>query len=375
MKIVFLSNFFNHHQKPFSDELSSLEDVEYTFIATEKMPEERVNLGYPELKADYVLNSFESGESMKKAMALINEADAVIYGSAPFKMLRERIAANKLVIAYSERLFKKSEHPIVVFLKGIKYGCRFKSVKNAYLLCAGGFVARDYARIGLFKGKTYRWAYFPEIVVHDDPKRMIDEKKRNSIVWVGRFIDWKHPEIAVLLAERLKSDGLDFEINMIGNGAYLEKMSGMISEKGLSQNVHLLGSMDPKEVRQAMDGSEILLFTSDRQEGYGVVLPEAISSLCVPVADSAIGSVPFLIDDQKMGITYQTGDMGGLYSIVKGLLLDDGRKKEIALSLYNNMLSEWTPHEAAVRMRQFITDIINDGHSDTYSSGPCSRTT
>ena len=46
MNIVFLSNYFNHHQKPLSDELFSLLKGNYYFIETMPIEEERVNLGW-----------------------------------------------------------------------------------------------------------------------------------------------------------------------------------------------------------------------------------------------------------------------------------------------------------------------------------------
>ena len=46
MKLVFLSNYFNHHEKPLSDALSAHPGIEYTFIQTEKMAEERVRMGW-----------------------------------------------------------------------------------------------------------------------------------------------------------------------------------------------------------------------------------------------------------------------------------------------------------------------------------------
>ena len=58
MKIVFISNYFSHHQKPLSEQLYALTDGNYRFIETEPMEEDRRNLGWGEEKQPlYVLDS------------------------------------------------------------------------------------------------------------------------------------------------------------------------------------------------------------------------------------------------------------------------------------------------------------------------------
>lgn len=84
MKIVFLSNYFNHHQKPFSDSMNKTDGVEYRFIETEEMESERKNMGWGEKNyPDYVIKSYESEEKYDESIKAINEADVVIFGSAP----------------------------------------------------------------------------------------------------------------------------------------------------------------------------------------------------------------------------------------------------------------------------------------------------
>ena len=46
MTITFVSNYFNHHQKPFSDACYRALGEGYRFIQTEPMEEERVAMGW-----------------------------------------------------------------------------------------------------------------------------------------------------------------------------------------------------------------------------------------------------------------------------------------------------------------------------------------
>ena len=70
MKTVFISNYFNHHQCPFSDAMQKYTEGNYTFVSTGEMPEMRRNLGYKETTRDYVK---KIGDAQKE----IDEADKI----------------------------------------------------------------------------------------------------------------------------------------------------------------------------------------------------------------------------------------------------------------------------------------------------------
>ena len=60
MKIVFVSNYFNHHQKALSDAFFNYTNGNYFFIQTSPMSEERIKLGYKEeCLPNYVLVSYD----------------------------------------------------------------------------------------------------------------------------------------------------------------------------------------------------------------------------------------------------------------------------------------------------------------------------
>ena len=53
MQICFFSNFLNHHQLPFSLAMSKLTGNCFTFVATEKTPQERIDMGYEDMNKKY----------------------------------------------------------------------------------------------------------------------------------------------------------------------------------------------------------------------------------------------------------------------------------------------------------------------------------
>lgn len=374
MNIVFISNFFNHHQKELCEQLKKCADGNFKFIQTKPMTDEREKLGWHvDNLPDYVVSSYIDKESEEECLSLINQADAVIIGGAPYQMIKQRLKDKKLVFVYSERIYKRKPKFYEMPLRRLKYYFKFGRHKSVYLLCASAYTASDYAKTGTFKGKAYKWGYFPKTKTYSDIEKLIDDKDSLSILWAGRFLDWKHPELAVKVAKRLKEQGYSFTMNLIGIGEIEQTIKEMIYKYELSDCVNMLGSMRQEEVRACMEKSEIFLFTSDRNEGWGAVLNEAMNSGCAVVCDNEIGSAPYLIEDGVNGLIYRSGSFEQLYNQVKYLLDNDIKRKEIGKKAYITLTEEWRASVASKRFFELVKCLEKGEKQTPYKTGLCSK--
>ncbi len=357
MLIIFLSNYYNHHQSAISEEFYKQTDGHFYFIQTEPMEKERENMGWGQKTLpQFVIKSYKDKETYKQCVDLINNADVVIAGSAPEKMIRKRIRSGKLVFRYSERIYKNKKKLLQLPLRYIKYHFDNYPYKNVYMLCASAYAARDYAITGMFKGKTFKWGYFPAVKKYENTDKLISDKTPASILWTARFIDWKHPELPIRIAKRLQQAGYKFQLSLIGNGELENKIREMIRTMGVEDCVQMLGAMKPEEVRRHMEQSEIFLFTSDFNEGWGAVLNESMNSACAVAASHAIGSVPFLINDGENGFIYKNGDEDDLFNKVKFLLDNPEKRKEMSFKAYKTMAETWNAENAVVKFLEIAKD-------------------
>ena len=370
MKIVFISNFMNHHQLPFCLELFKKIGSNFKFIATEKIPDDRIKLGYEDMnkKYDFIVRAYEN---KKEAKRLAYECDILIIGSAPDEYVYKRLLNNKIILRYSERVFKKG-FSIKTFMS-LFFKRAILERNNTYLLCASAYAAEDYNRAFAYKNKTFKWGYFPEVIVHKNIMKLIEHKVDNSILWVSRFIDWKHPEIVIEIAKRLKNENIIFKINMIGIGKEFESINSLIKENKLEENVILLGSMSPNDVRKYMDNSKIFLFTSDRNEGWGAVLNEAMNSACSVIVSHEVGSSPYLVKDNVNGLLYEDGNIDDLYSKVKKLLKDTKKSNDLGIEAYKTIVELWNSKVASQRMIELSTALLRGNKFEKYQDGPCSQ--
>ena len=374
--ITFFSNFLSHHQTPFCQAMQRLLGEGFTFVATERMAEERLQLGFKDINdsANYILNSYESDENFQKALKLGRESDVVIIGSAPDVFIEERLKEDKLTFRYYERFFKKGKWRILdprVLIAYYKLHFRYRK-KNLHMLCASAYTASDCRFISSYPNKTYKWGYFPPVTKYESAQKIIEEKIPNSILWVARLIELKHPEAPIEVAKRLKEQGYKFKMDLIGIGPLKEKIEKLIEEYRLKDCVNLLGAMSPEKVRENMEKSQIFLFTSDKNEGWGAVLNESMNSGCAVVASDAIGSVPYLIKDGENGFTYKSGRVDELFEKVKHLIDNPEKRKQMGLNAYETLVDTWNADCAAERLLQLIED-IQHGKEIRFKNGPCSR--
>ncbi|MBR4762484.1 MAG: glycosyltransferase family 4 protein [Clostridia bacterium] len=369
--LVFVSNFLNHHQTGLCAELLKLTGGEFTFIATEPIPKERTNMGYRDMNGEYpfVFKAYESEAARERSLELCKNADIAIIGSASddYIKLREK---DKITFKYSERPYKNTGF-LKSFLSEARHHYRFIN-KKIYLLCASAYTAYDHAKFGMYKGKTYKWGYFPEAFSYDIDKLLNDKESGDeiSLLWAGRIIDWKHAEVAVRLAVKLHNNGIKCRLKIIGTGNCEEEIRALINRESAGDYICLAGPMPPEGVREEMKKAKLYFITSDKNEGWGAVLNEAMNSGCCCFANAAVGAAPFLINDGENGFVYT--DEGELYKKVLSVVGDKEKLNAVGKAAYLTISGNWTAAIAAKRLLD-LSAALAQGKDTPFDCGPCSK--
>lgn len=375
LTITMFSNGMSHHQLPLCEYMAQREDVDFTFVATKPVAKERLEMGYEDLNqvGNYILRSYENKDSYNLARKKGKDSDIVIYGSAPYEFISQRLKEKKWTFLYSERIFKNGWKEKRLLKKIVAYFLHYtmKSKKRMALLCASGYAAKDFMYFGLDPQKMYKWGYFPP-KTGKNLDELLTEKKENSLLWVGRMISWKHPEVPILVAEKLAKEGCSFHLTMIGEGECYSKIRKMIGEKQLEKFVTLTGSLPKEQVRRYMEQTEIQLATSDCGEGWGAVINEGMSSGCAVIASKAMGAVPFLIRDFENGMTFESGDLKQLYEKTKTVLIDEKLRKRIQQNAYNTIEEEWNGERAGEKLITLCQELLQGNLSFHFEDGVCS---
>lgn len=368
MTITFFSNNLNHHQVALCDELYSLCGDDFKFVELSHLDEERRKMGFNTYERPYRI---KIAEDKSLAFQLAVGSDVAIMGAESFGYLKHRVIhSNGLTFSYSERWFKQGLKNILSprLLKQILLYLTEGRRKPWYMLCASGFLARDLVKIGLFRHKCFKWGYFPIYDFSSEERKVGNRVLR--ILWVGRFIGWKHPELMVQLGKKLMESGKDFIITMIGDGPEWSRIESMI-DSSLKDKLILTRNKPNQWVIDEMRSSDIFCFTSDRQEGWGAVLGEAMATGCCPVASSDAGATPFLIDNGKNGLVFKSGNLSDLYAKVSYLIKHPDQRLILAEHARESILSHWSATVAANNLVILSKAKLSGAQDPSFAAEPC----
>ncbi|MCM1372615.1 MAG: glycosyltransferase [Bacteroides sp.] len=374
MKIVFYSVVLNQHQAPVADVLWELTGHQYTFV-------ELINLGDTKggtedfSRRPYLLRAWDSTENNEKAMELAMTADCCIFsGVASLPYMKVRMRLGLLSFDMGERWMKHGWKNILspaLSRMLLAYWIGYWKNKPIYKLCCSAFCAGDHYKLGMYKGKCYKWGYFTKV---NKSKFQVPSSKDVllRLMWCARFLKLKHPELPVIMAARLKDEGYSFILDYYGSGNELDSTRQLAEKLQVSDVVKFHGSVPNNQVIEAMRQHDIFLFTSNRLEGWGAVVNEAMSNGCAVVGSDAIGSVPYLVKDGVTGLRFKSDDVDSLYEKVKWLILHPIELKQMQRNAVKTMQEVWSPENAAKSLLKLIEE-LKFGLDTSIIEGPCSK--
>lgn len=380
MKVTFYSNFLTHHQVPFCLAMQKRLGDDFKFVSTMKIFQWRLDLGFKDLdqEYDFVVRAYENETEYERAKQLALDSDVVMIGSTTDDLIEERLKQDKLTFRYRARVFifpegifktlSKMSNLKLFYQRHIKY----RKNKNLHILCANAYGAKDFNSLGLYKNKTYKWGYFLDNNIYDIEK-LIEEKEKNEvmqIIWVARFIKWKHPEIVIKLAKNLKAQNYKFKIQMLGTGVLEEKTKAQIKAQNLEDVVEVVGQVPSDKVKDYMEKANIFIGTSGSFEGWGAVINESMNTGCSIVANKKMGSVPFLIGDNDRGYMYT--DYQDLENKVKELINNKELRHKFSKNAYEYITNQWTGEMAAENLIKTFESVMKN-EEITVKEGPASR--
>ena len=369
MKILFLSNYFNHHQAPLCDALHTLTGGKFCFVETASMPREQRELGYPRLERAYLL-SWENERG--RVLEEVGNADVVIAGEAPQRLVRRRLLTGKLTFRYSERPLREGLEVWKILPRLLRWHWWNPLWADLYLLSTGAYTAGDYAKFGLFRGKSFRWGYFPE-VKKQNRETLFSQKEPTQILWCGRLLELKHPELALEAAARLYREGYRLMLTFLGSGEQEHLLKDRVKQENMEHCVRFPGAVPQEKVAEYMEKAGIFLFTSDKREGWGAVLNEAMACGCAVAASLGPGSVPYLIKDGENGLVYPENNVEALTKKLRFLLENPEKQAVFGEKAMETVGSLWSPEEAARRLIRLSEALLRgENGRNLYAEGPCS---
>lgn len=159
----------------------------------------------------------------------------------------------------------------------------------------------DMEKASKYFNSTYSYNFINKELFNDTVS--IGEKiRKHKIIYMGRFGKEKNLPKMIECAKQLKKQIPDFTLDMYGTGVLVDDIAKLIEENDLSENVHLCGFCNDKNI---FDNYSLLWLTSDF-EGMSMTIIEA-KAKGVPTISTNWGDGVFeVIHDKEDGFVENT---------------------------------------------------------------------
>ena len=156
---------------------------------------------------------------------------------------------------------------------------------------------------------------FNSIVTKSKEKNDFEFGGGMKFILAGSFVKVKGLERFVNVCERLKKDGEDFSVLIMGDGEEKENIKKIIAEKNLSDTIKILDfQTNPYKYIVNSD----IYVCSSYAEGYSTAVSEAVA-LSVPVITTECSGMREIFGENECGIICDNSE-DGLYNAMKKVL-------------------------------------------------------
>jgi glycosyltransferase involved in cell wall biosynthesis len=135
---------------------------------------------------------------------------------------------------------------------------------------------------------------------------------------VGRLVPVKRHDLFVDAVAKLRHKGVEGVFVVVGGGPERERLEARAFARGVAEDLRFLGWR--RDLDRIYAGSDVVALSSDN-EGTPVALIEAMAA-GVPVVAAAVGGVPDVLEDGRLGLLVGPGSADALANGIEALLRD-----------------------------------------------------
>jgi colanic acid/amylovoran biosynthesis glycosyltransferase len=201
-----------------------------------------------------------------------------------------------------------------------------------------------------------------------------NSRSGRKILAVGGLEKYKGFHHLLRAGAILCSRGLDYEIDIVGDGKEKNSLKRLAAELQIENRVKFLGYLpSDDEVWTAMTQATVLVHPS---VGLGDAVPSVIKesmALGTPVVASNIAGIPELLDGGRCGVLVPPGDPKELADAIETLLTHEGlrlRYADAARRYAEDKFDLWRNGQKLAELLRSTTRVTANGQSPIETIGP-----
>ena len=165
--------------------------------------------------------------------------------------------------------------------------------------------------------------------IQDTKYKILDTRNLFTLLYVGRVVEEKGITQLLEASGKLQSLVPNLQVLIVGGGKDLDKFKLLTKKLKIEDVVNYVGEVGNSQVVEYYKKSDVFVYPSLRQEGFPMVLAEAM--MCgLPIIASRIGGISSAIENNKTGVLVPPGNVQELVLAIKNLYDNPSLRKSIS---------------------------------------------
>lgn len=170
---------------------------------------------------------------------------------------------------------------------------------------------------------------------------VIERKESKEIytgLLLGRIGKRKGIYDVIEAVKELKKENINVKIILAGDGE-VDKARSLVNEEKLQENIEIIEWVDEEKKKEYLIKSDFYILPS-YNEGLPMSVLEAMS-YSLPVITTKVGGIPEIIHNGENGILVNPGDIKGIKSGIKKIILNKEYRQELSKKAYQSIAEKF----------------------------------
>lgn len=180
-----------------------------------------------------------------------------------------------------------------------------------------------------------------------------------TVLYLGRLIDFKGPDLVIKAFEKACSNGFNGILNMAGDGPLRSTCELLRANSPYKDRINLLGAVDEKTGKKLRRNADI--FTahnctgplSGQEEAFGVTMAEAMAE-GIPIINASNGSIPELLKDDYSAVLVNPGDIDGHAKALLKYQQEPEYRYKLARNAWKDARDKFSLEQESRRLREIL---------------------
>jgi glycosyltransferase involved in cell wall biosynthesis len=168
------------------------------------------------------------------------------------------------------------------------------------------------------------------------------------VLCVGRLISLKGHAVLIEAIARLRREGHDMTVTLVGDGPQREALEALARDRGVNDLTEFAGSVGQNRIRDFFARADVFCLPSFA-EGVPVVLMEAMA-MELAVVSSRIMGIPELIEHEVSGLLVAPGRTDELAAVLRRLSADERLRARLGRAGRERIVAEYEIGSSAARI-------------------------